>query len=142
MNRGSLDDGPKLREEKHFQDFYPDLNADTLLPFIVPLVETKDNSTDTDSDDISNRNNREIGSVKSVQTKELIFKGRVTTEPLVLKKNEVEFQKCKITTNELKGKKNPYCVRFNESFISRYYHINKVRNRKSYKQQQKEFDGV
>ena len=113
MNRGSLDDGPKLREEKHFQDFYPDLNADTLLPFIVPLVDTKDNSTDTDSDDISNRNNREIGSVKSVQTKELIFKGRVTTEPLVLKKNEVEFQKCKITTNELKGKKNPYCVRFN-----------------------------
>ncbi|QHS76758.1 Nto1p [Saccharomyces paradoxus] len=136
MNRGAVDDGPKLREEKHFQDFYPDLNADTLLPFIVPLEETKDNDT---TNDISNLNNREEGNVKSIQTKELIFKGRVTTEPLILKKNEVEFQKCKITTNELKDRKISYSVKSNESFISRYYHINKPRSRKGYKLQQIEF---
>lgn len=137
MNRGAVDDGPKLREEKHFQDFYPDLNADTLLPFIVPLEETKDNDT---TNDISNFNNGEEGNVKTVQTKELIFKGRVTTEPLILKKNEVEFQKCKITTNELKDRKRSYCVKSNESFISKYYHINKPRSRKGYKIPQIEFN--
>ena len=138
MNRVSVDDGPKLREEKHFQDFYPDLNADTLLPFIVPLGETKVN-IHNGSIDISNLNNREKHEIESVQTKELIFKGRVTTEPLILKRNEVEFQKCKITTNELKSRKILYGLTLNESFISKYYYINKPRSRKGYKSHQTEF---
>ncbi|CAI4053753.1 Nto1p SKDI_16G2960 [Saccharomyces kudriavzevii IFO 1802] len=136
MNRGSVDDGPKLREEKHFQDFYPDLNTDTLLPFVVPLGERCTISTNSDVNDTSNLNNTGKGSVKSAQTKELIFKGRVTTEPLVLKKNEVEFQKCKITTSELKGRKTSYSPKFNDGFISRYYRSYNSRGRKAYKSQQ------
>lgn len=86
MNRGSVDDGPKLREEKHFQDFYPDLNTDTLLPFIVPLGETNNDNTSNSLDDIPNFKDRKNDNVNSVQTKELIFKGKVTIEPLLLKK--------------------------------------------------------
>ncbi|CAI4054803.1 hypothetical protein SUVZ_16G3100 [Saccharomyces uvarum] len=140
MNRGSVDDGPKLREEKHFQDFYPDLNTDTLLPFIVPLGETNNDNTSNSLNDIPNFKDRKNDNVKSVQTKELIFKGKVTIEPLLLKKNEVEFQKCKISANDLNCRNASYIPRPNDSFISKYYHMNRPRGRKAHKLQKLEFN--
>lgn len=85
------DDGPKLREEKHFADFYPDLDQQELLPIIV-----------------SDENNDMKGTARTELreprlTKQMIYNERVTVEPITINKDRVKFKRCKVKVSNLGG---------------------------------------
>ncbi|SCU89353.1 LAME_0E03092g1_1 [Lachancea meyersii CBS 8951] len=105
------DDGPKLREEKHFSDFYPDLDQQELLPVIVP--NEKDNCCETgprkdekvavlkrfDSDRENAVEYAKNG--QKTHIKQMIFNDKVTLEPIALDKSQVRFKKCKLSIGNL-----------------------------------------
>lgn len=80
------DDGPKLREEKHYKDFYPDLDHQESLPLIL--------GEDVDQ----NGDDRQITHIK-----QLIFNNKITLEHINSNVNKSRFKKCKITVSELNG---------------------------------------
>lgn len=77
------DEGPKLREEKHFADFYPELDQQELLPIIV-TNEIKDDA-----------NLRNVETKEARHVKQMIFKERVTLESINIGANRAKFKKCR-----------------------------------------------
>lgn len=90
-----LDDGPKLREEKEFQDFYSDLGKDTFIPLLLPTSSNAKNaqSSEINGDDASDQN--------QVHMKQLMYNGAVTLEPISLHYTRNKFKKCGIAVDQL-----------------------------------------
>ncbi|XDT05772.1 Hypothetical protein J6897_03590 [Nakaseomyces glabratus] len=89
MSRASNDVGPKLREEKHFNDFYPDLDANDLIPILVS--QETDQSQSVDSQD-------EI--IRKQHYKQLIFNGSITVEPITITKQATDVQQIPYPVND------------------------------------------
>ncbi|GAV55252.1 hypothetical protein ZYGR_0AS05760 [Zygosaccharomyces rouxii] len=100
MSRLSHDDGPKLREETYFEELYPELTKDTLIPLILP-------STSSDGDNTGNKQNEiEVsGSPEEHHTKQLIINGTVRLEPINLPSHNYKFKKCRIPIAQLNQRK-------------------------------------
>ncbi|CAR28844.1 ZYRO0F13266p [Zygosaccharomyces rouxii] len=96
MSRHSNDDGPKLREETDFEELYPELTKDTLIPLILP-------SSSSDDDDPTDRQNgiEDNSSRHGGHTKQLIVNGTVRLEPISLPSHNYRFKKCKISIAQL-----------------------------------------
>ncbi|SCW00117.1 LAFE_0B09824g1_1 [Lachancea fermentati] len=84
----SIDEGPKLREEKQYQDFYPNLCQQTTLPVLV------DNEGDQ---------NDSMPTLPHPHIKQIIFKDKVTVEPIASNADRVQFKKCKVRISDLSG---------------------------------------
>ncbi|CUS21495.1 LAQU0S03e03884g1_1 [Lachancea quebecensis] len=100
----SKDEGPKLREEKHFADFYPDLEQQELLPLIV-INENKDDA---------NLRSVETKDVKHI--KQMIFRERVTLEPINVGANRAKFKKCKFKVSSQGINNNPRISKYYQKF--------------------------
>ncbi|SCU97549.1 LADA_0H06854g1_1 [Lachancea dasiensis] len=98
------DDGPKLREEKHFADFYPELNQQELLPVILednchsPGPHRELEASDSITGAISKSNNR---NADMALIKQMIYNEKLTLEPIVLDKDRVRFKKCKLRVADM-----------------------------------------
>lgn len=88
----SNNEGLKLREEKHFNDFYPDLKEDVSLPIII--------TNESITDDLI-----EPTPVRKQHVKQLIYDGHITVEPLQSAGKTAEFHKCSIPINRLDSMK-------------------------------------
>ncbi|CCE61827.1 hypothetical protein TPHA_0B01550 [Tetrapisispora phaffii CBS 4417] len=101
------DDGPKLREERNFEEFYDDLTKNT----IIPLTLYKDNNDSADdnlnSGDHAEHKDTEKDQVPKVQLKQLIFNGKVTIEPIILNRHRNDIKKTTISINQLDTPKYP-----------------------------------
>ncbi|CCK68656.1 Nto1p KNAG_0B02140 [Huiozyma naganishii CBS 8797] len=93
------DDGPKLREEKQYRDFYPLLEEDTLLPIIDGHCNSSGISSTKEVADLIRH---------PPQVKQLIFNGKVTTEPLIIEQPLSSYHKCTTELWKLKEKKNAH----------------------------------
>lgn len=89
MSRLGSDDGPKLREETDFEEFYPDLTKESLIPLILPSFSA---NKSTDSIDHG---------TTSTPIKQLIYKGTVRLEPIKIPSLNYKFKKCKISIAQL-----------------------------------------
>ncbi|AET39673.1 Nto1p Ecym_4650 [Eremothecium cymbalariae DBVPG len=93
------DEGPKLREEKSYTDFYPELNHHELLPLILE----RDNEASGTSDLEDGKKNS--GSLmQGSPLKQIIFNNKVTVEPLGPQLKKTCFRPCRITISQLNGK--------------------------------------
>ncbi|AMD21244.1 HEL036Cp [Eremothecium sinecaudum] len=106
MSNGNLplrtrDEGPALREEKHYTDLYPDLDHHELLPILMNENKDRLKSEHNESEATEERN--QIIHNKLPHVKQIIFNNKVTIEPLgpQLKKSLVRF--CKVTVPQLSG---------------------------------------
>ncbi|SCV01603.1 LANO_0F12574g1_1 [Lachancea nothofagi CBS 11611] len=103
------DDGPKLREEKHFADFYPDLDQQELLPIVAPHENKACDETDgQDGEGDGCRADESVGACVSIRknadaihVKQMIYNDKVTLEPITIKKDRVKYKKCKIRVSNL-----------------------------------------
>lgn len=95
MQRGQGDDGPKLREEKNFEDFYANLDKETLLPIISSDDGGSSGSHELDGTISAWEQNRNL--------KQLICNGKSTFETIKLHKNSTKFQECQISISQLDG---------------------------------------
>lgn len=121
MQRGLGEDGPKLREEKHFEDFYTDLEKETLLPIISPEQEGSLRLHDAYS-----RANASGANSRSV--KQLICNGKSTFETIKLHRNLNKFQKCQFSISQLDGGKPLHTERKSKSVDGkRLSGLNKLR---------------
>ncbi|SCU79104.1 LAMI_0A07338g1_1 [Lachancea mirantina] len=85
------DDGPKLREEKHYREFYPDLDQQALIPLLTDTAAIISVPEDNEA-----------------PMKQLIINDRITTEPISLPEAKVRYKKCKVSISELgNGRKTP-----------------------------------
>ncbi|EDO16598.1 hypothetical protein Kpol_520p19 [Vanderwaltozyma polyspora DSM 70294] len=85
MGRELTDDGPKLREERNFEEFHEDLRKDTRVPIVT----------------LNNINNDTESRVHSHHVKQMIFNGKVTFEPVRLNQHNSDFKETKINVNQL-----------------------------------------
>lgn len=97
----TADDGPKLREESNYHDFYPNLNKDDHLPLFI-------RECDTLIDDINvNKDYAHVEGNQGIPIKQLISNGKVNVEPLVIESKEADCHKCNIhikdLTNDING---------------------------------------
>lgn len=121
-----LDDGPKLREEKEFQDFYPDLEKDTFIPLLLPTSSIAKNAEG------GAMNQSSASDQNQVHMKQLMYNGAVTLEPISLHYNRNKFKKCDIAIAQLdttshisfrskRGKKSKACYNEFHELTSPYY---------------------
>ncbi|CEP62803.1 Nto1p LALA0_S06e04214g [Lachancea lanzarotensis] len=108
INNSYRDEGPKLREEKHFTDFYVNLDQQELLPVIVPsekdqLDEVENHPGDLIKGQISlvDKDNETRRNSPKTHIKQVIFKDKVTVEPIALDRSQVKFKKCKLSIGSL-----------------------------------------
>lgn len=101
MHRGLGDDGPKLREEKHFEDFYADLGKETLLPILSADREETLGSIDASDRPVSGPG------AKNRRVKQLIYNGKSTFETIKLHRSLTKFQRCQYSISQLDGPKPP-----------------------------------
>ncbi|KAL3235031.1 NuA3 HAT complex component NTO1 [Nakaseomyces bracarensis] len=107
MSRKPNDVGPKLREEKHFQDFYPDLEPCDQLPIIID--DTVGYETETP---------------RRQQLKQLIFNGTVTLEPINIDEKLIDAEEIPFPVSKLSGTKYNYSKKnFTGQLISKYYDL-------------------
>ncbi|AAS51419.1 ACR193Cp [Eremothecium gossypii ATCC 10895] len=95
------EEGPKLREEKHYRDFYPDLNHSVLLPVFTASGE------ETALQDIEYKariNALRQLSRASGSLKQIIYKNKVTVERLGPQLKKTCFKPCKVKVTQLNGK--------------------------------------
>ena len=100
MTNDGDDEGPKLREEKDYKEFYPSLDENSLIPII--FESTKDSNIrlsipDNDIDSFQNNNS------DSVQCKQIILNGKITTEPLIIGNSVTNFHRSSIDIKDLAG---------------------------------------
>lgn len=88
------DDGPKLREEKEFEDFYPLLGETDLIPLIFDKTCLENFHADA-------RDNTANKTGNTLQCKQIIFEGKITTEPLNIGNAVVDFHKPSIKVSDL-----------------------------------------
>ncbi|GMM55482.1 Nto1 protein [Maudiozyma humilis] len=93
-NNNTSDDGPKLREEKPYEDFYPLLKETDLIPLIFDKECLQDFQTDS-------RDWLDSKTSNIPQCKQIIFEGKTTTEPLNIGNSVVDFHKPSIKINDL-----------------------------------------
>ncbi|CCF60566.1 hypothetical protein KAFR_0K02120 [Kazachstania africana CBS 2517] len=98
MVRTSNDDGPKLREEKHFQDFYPTLEKDASLPVVI---NSSKNHRQEENEISYQDESHKVGLRPEAQFKELIFNGKTSREPLIIEPSHSSSRQCKIPISEL-----------------------------------------
>lgn len=98
MQRGFRDDGPKLREEKQLEDFYSDLDKDTLIPILTPEQGSRFKTLG-----LENGGNEGAGE-HTGHLKQLIFNGKATLEPIKLHHKRSRFKKCKHSISQLGGR--------------------------------------
>ncbi|SMN18222.1 similar to Saccharomyces cerevisiae YPR031W NTO1 Subunit of the NuA3 histone acetyltransferase complex that acetylates histone H3 [Maudiozyma saulgeensis] len=95
MTSNGKDDGPKLREEKNYREFYPSLADTQLLPLIFDIKNVKNlNLPEMD------QSNNDLLS-HTIQCKQTIFNGKINTEPLIIGNTVANFRKCKFNIAEL-----------------------------------------
>lgn len=99
MSRISHDDGPKLREETDFEELYPELTKDALIPLILPSTSDSDVNTTN-----KQKEAQDDDSWNSSHTKQLIFNGTVKLEPISIPSHNSKFKKCKISIAQLNQK--------------------------------------
>ncbi|CCD22290.1 Nto1p NDAI_0A01320 [Naumovozyma dairenensis CBS 421] len=97
------DDGLKLREEKHYNDFYPTLTDDTEIDVVIDL----DNTAQLITEPIVGNGIVEPHTVQPI--KQLMYNGQVTIEALRMDHNIAEFKKCPFELSKLDS------IRFTES---------------------------
>ena len=97
MGRDYSDDGPKLREERSFEEFYDDLNKETLIQLITP----KDDIPGTNQQEASDEKNEMTRNEDRQHIKQMIFNGKVTIEPIRLNRHRGDFKKSKYTIDQL-----------------------------------------
>lgn len=91
----NADDGPKLREEINYQDFYPTLTKDDQIPL---LINEHNNSVD---DIYINADKHNLEFNQGIQVKQLICNGKITVEPLVIESMESGCHSCNIKIMKL-----------------------------------------
>lgn len=91
----NTDEGPKLREEGNYQDFYPTLAKDDQIPL---FINEHNNSVD---DIYINADNQSLQSNQGIQVKQLICNGKITVEPLVIESMESGCHNCNIKIGAL-----------------------------------------
>ncbi|QLG71497.1 hypothetical protein HG535_0B05390 [Zygotorulaspora mrakii] len=103
MLRGTSDDGPKLREEKQFQEFYSDLEKDTLFPVLVPKDGGfQENGIEiSEADHIHHADSSNGSSEPKIHMKQIMFNGTVTLEPINLHVKKKSFKKTSIPISQL-----------------------------------------
>lgn len=98
MTNDADDDGPKLREEKDYKEFYPSLDKNSLIPIIFETGKDSDVTLfipDNDIDSFQNSNN------DSVPCKQTILNGKITTEPLIIGNSVTNFHRSNIDVKDL-----------------------------------------
>lgn len=101
MPRSQHDDCPKLREETDFEELYPELTKNTLIPLILPDTSSEDVNTRDKHNLIENNNIRH-----KCHTKQLIVNGTVRLEPINIPSRDYKFKKCKISIAQLNQRDN------------------------------------
>lgn len=102
MSRLPNDDGPKLREETDFEEFYPNLSKETLIPLILPGISNEvDNGDDDQNNDNKQRLNEDNNNGHREHIKQLIVNGTVRLERINLPSHNYNFKKCKISIAQL-----------------------------------------
>lgn len=86
------DDGPKLREELNYQEFYPTLDIEDILPIY------NNNEILLSSDEL--RMHKDVNPDRP-KIKQIIFNGKITTEPLVLDNKVSNFKQIAIPVEKL-----------------------------------------
>lgn len=101
MLRGSTDDGPKLREEKQFDEFYTDLEKDTLIPILSPRDADAAGNDDLALPEthINNQNHERFE--RPAHTKQLMFNGIISLEPIKLNHSRQTFKRCEVAIAQL-----------------------------------------
>lgn len=137
MSKNNCDDGPKLREENNYKEFYPSLHDTDLLPLVF------DNSKNNGFQIDHLNGPTMFDSVEpSIQYKQMMFNGKVTTQPLVIESNPADFHRCKIDLTDLgrvsdntlrpkRERKNKIGIIKEKSDDERQYYITKIRQNKS-----------
>lgn len=72
----SGDDGPKLREEKQYQDFYPNLASNSYIPIFC------ENSNQENGLDLQSSSGKYAFEKKTTHYKQIIYEGKTVLEPL------------------------------------------------------------
>lgn len=112
MSRKPNDVGPKLREEKHFQDFYPDLEATDLLPVII-----------------DGKGDSEVDLPKKQQLKQLIFNGTVTLEPIRIDEQLIDVEEIAFPIAKFSDRKgNQLKKNFTSQLMSKFYDLQSTTN--------------
>lgn len=91
MSRPANEDGPKLREETDFEQFYPELSKECLMPLILPKVSANIWTSELTNDAIQKQN----------PIKQLLFNGDIKVEPIRIPSMNYKFKKCKISIAQL-----------------------------------------
>lgn len=86
------DDGPKLREELNYQEFYPTLDKEDTLPIY------SNNEIQLSSDELRLHKDLNISRPK---TKQIICNGKITTEPLLVDNKTSDYKPIKIPVEKL-----------------------------------------
>ncbi|KAG0655876.1 nuA3 HAT complex component nto1 [Maudiozyma exigua] len=98
MTNNGDDDGPKLREEKDYKEFYPSLDEDSLIPIIFDVSNDSNiklSIPDNNIDSFQNSNN------DSIPCKQIILNGKITTEPLIIGNSLTNFHRSNIDIEAL-----------------------------------------
>ena len=86
----NTDEGPKLREEVNYQDFYPTLNKDDSILLLI-----RDNNANVD-DLYINQDAQNLQFNQGIPLKQMISNGKTTVEPLIVGSKESECHYCNI----------------------------------------------
>ena len=93
----NADEGPKLREEANYQDFYPTLKKDDDIPLLI-----HDNNVNVD-DIYINQDIQNLQFNQGTPLKQLISNGRITVEPIIVDSEGSDCHYCNISIMDLDG---------------------------------------
>jgi len=96
MTSNGKDDGPKLREENNYKEFYPSLDDTQLIPLIFDVESVTGLKLPEFEESYNDKSKHTV-----IQYKQTIIDGKINTEPLVIGNTVANFHKCKFDISEL-----------------------------------------